>query len=227
MNRAKLRQQLIHHEGLRLKPYRDSRGILTIGVGHNMEAYPVEKILNRTVGPQGITEAEAMKILDFDIDRVIRDVENNIFAYKRESEPRQHVLLDMAFNLGINGLLRFQYMLAALERRDYKRAADEMINSTWAGQVKGRAIRLANMMRNNTSFENSSDKVYSGGAAAPPTGGYADRGQAGGSGGYADRGQSGGSGGSGGGYPDRGQSGGSGGGRGGSGGSGDDSTGRP
>ncbi len=219
MNRAKLRQQLIHHEGLRLKPYRDSRGILTIGVGHNMEAYPVEKILNRTVGPQGITEAEAMKILDFDIDRVIRDVENNISAYKRESEPRQHVLLDMAFNLGINGLLRFQYMLAALERRDYKRAADEMINSAWAGQVKGRAIRLANMMRNNTSFENSSDKVYSGGAAAPPAG------QPGG--GYPDRGQAGGSGGGGGGYPDRGQSGSSGGGRGGSGGSGDDSTGRP
>ncbi len=170
MNRTKLRQQLIHHEGLRLKPYRDSRGILTIGVGHNMGAYPVEKILNRTVGPQGITEAEAMKILDFDIDRVIRDVQNNISAYKRESEPRQHVLLDMAFNLGINGLLRFQYMLAALERRDYKRAADEMINSTWAGQVKGRAIRLANMMRNNTSFENSSDKVYGGGSNDDSTG---------------------------------------------------------
>lgn len=214
MNRAKLRQQLIHHEGLRLQPYRDSRGILTIGVGHNMEAYPVEKILNRTVGPQGITEAEAMKILDYDIDRVIRDVENNISAYKRESEVRQHVLLDMAFNLGINGLLRFQYMLAALERRDYKRAADEMINSTWASQVKGRAIRLANMMRNNTSFENSSDKVYSGGTAAPPAG------QPGG--GYPDRGQSGSSGG----YPDRGQSGSSGG-RGGSGSSGNDSTGRP
>lgn len=203
MNKSKLRDQLVHHEGLRLKPYYDSEGIKTIGVGRNMEANPPDDELGRRVGPDGITEAEAMKLLDNDIDKCVRDVERNVPAYKKVSEPRQHVLLDMCFNLGINGLLKFQNMLAALDRGDYARAADEMLDSKWANQVKGRAIRLANMMRNNTSFENSSSTTYSGGESSGGGrggngGGYPDRG--GNSGGYPDRGGRGG----GGGYPDRG-----------------------
>jgi len=214
MNKSKLREQLKFHEGLRLKPYYDTEGIKTIGVGRNMEANPPDDELGRRVGPDGISEQEAMKLLDNDIDKCVRDVERNISSYGRLSEPRQHVLLDMCFNLGINGLLKFQNMLAAVDRGDYARAADEMLNSKWANQVKGRATRLANMMRNNTSFENSSSSSYSGGSSSGGSsgggGGYGDRGGSGGSGGnrggsgsgggYGDRGGSGG-----GGYPDRGR----------------------
>jgi lysozyme len=201
MNKSKLREQLIYHEGMRLKPYYDSEGIKTIGVGRNMEANSPDDELGRRVGPDGITEREAMILLDNDIEKCVEDVERNIPAYKRVSEPRQHVLLDMCFNLGINGLLKFQNMLAALDRGDYARAADEMLDSRWANQVKGRAIRLANMMCNNTSFENSSSTTYSGGGSSgggrggDSGGGYPDRG----GGGYPDRGGRGG-----GGYPDRG-----------------------
>jgi lysozyme len=203
MNKAKLRDQLVHHEGLRLKPYYDTEGIKTIGVGRNMEANPPDDELGRRVGPEGISEQEAMKLLDNDIDKCARDVERNIQAYKKVSEPRQHVLLDMCFNLGINGLLKFQNMLAALDRGDYARAADEMLDSKWANQVKGRSIRLANMMRNNTSFENSSSTSYSGGGYSGGSSSSGGRGDNGG-GGYPNRGGSGGS------YPDRGGSGGGG-----------------
>lgn len=201
MNKGKLREQLVHHEGLRLKPYYDTEGIKTIGVGRNMEANPPDDELGRRVGPDGISEQEAMKLLDNDIDKCVRDVERNISAYKKVSESRQHVLLDMCFNLGINGLLKFKNMLAAVDRGDYARAADEMLDSKWARQVKGRATRLANMMRNNTSFEDSSSTSYGGGSSSGGSsggGGYPDRGGSGG--GYPDRGGSGG-----GGYPDRGR----------------------
>lgn len=214
MNKAKLREQLKFHEGLRLKPYYDTEGIKTIGVGRNMEANPPDDELGRRVGPEGISEQEAVKLLDNDIDKCVRDVESKISSYGKLSEPRQHVLLDMCFNMGINGLLKFTNMLAAVDRGDYARAADEMLNSKWANQVKGRSTRLANMMRNNTSFDNSSSSSYSGGSASGGSsgggGGYGDRGGSGG--GYGDRGGSGGSSGnrggsgsSGGGYPDRGR----------------------
>jgi lysozyme len=66
------------------------------------------------------------------------------------SDPRQAVILDMSFNLGLNGLLEFKEMLAALKAGDYERAADEMLNSKWAQQTGRRAVENAYIMRNNS-----------------------------------------------------------------------------
>lgn len=129
-----IRQQLIHHEGLRLKPYRCSAGKLTIGVGRNLEDV-------------GISREEAMRLLDNDIGRCRGELADSVPAYLRLDETRKNVLIDMCFNLGIAGLLEFENMLAAVEAGDYDKAADEMLNSKWAGQVGKRADTLAEMMR--------------------------------------------------------------------------------
>ena len=63
------------------------------------------------------------------------------------SEPRRAVLIDMAFNLGIGGLLAFTRTLAAMQAGAWVRAADEMLASRWAAQVGPRAHFLATMMR--------------------------------------------------------------------------------
>lgn len=59
---------------------------------------------------------------------------------------RQDVLTNMAFNMGVAGLLTFGRMLTALHLKNWKDAAAEMLNSAWARQVKGRAYRLAAVM---------------------------------------------------------------------------------
>jgi lysozyme len=59
---------------------------------------------------------------------------------------RQAVLLNMGFNLGVTGLLKFKKMLAACQSMDFKRAAAEMRSSAWAGQVKSRAEELIKQM---------------------------------------------------------------------------------
>ena len=56
------------------------------------------------------------------------------------------VLANMAFNLGVDGLLGFRRMILAVDRGHYDQAAREMLNSKWARQVFNRAIRLAEMM---------------------------------------------------------------------------------
>lgn len=132
-DRERLRAQLMLHEGLRRFPYTDTVGKLTIGVGRN-------------ISDVGISEAEAMVLLDNDIDQCIRDL--STFTWFPElNAVRQRVMVDMRFNLGPNRFRTFKNTLAAVARGDYQAAANGMLRSLWARQVGGRAIRLATMMR--------------------------------------------------------------------------------
>jgi len=131
----KIKKQLIHHEGLKLKPYRCSAGKLTIGVGRNLEA-------------NGISQKEAIVLLENDILRC----ENELLAeipevYSGLNETRKSVLLNMCFNLGISGLLEFKNTLAFIGAGDFERAANGMLASRWAKQVGRRAIELSELMR--------------------------------------------------------------------------------
>jgi len=158
--RDNLYQQLRLHEGLVLKSYRDTKGILTIGIGHNLEAHPAEAVLGRKIDEKGITETEAMKLFNDDLDRCIKQVETAIVKFHELSEPRQQVLIDMAFNLGGDiGLLKFKKMLTALTSNDFATAAAEMLNSKWATQVGNRSKRLALMMKENISFAEACTRI--------------------------------------------------------------------
>ena len=129
----KLRDQLIKHEGLRLKPYRDTANKLTIGIGRNLD-------------DRGITEEEALFLLNNDIGLVREQLEGRFPWFLDLDEVRQRVLSDMCFNLGINGLVGFKKMLTAVQEKHYAQAAKHMRASVWATQVKGRAQILAQMM---------------------------------------------------------------------------------
>lgn len=135
--KERLRRMLIVHEGLWLKPYRCPAGYLTIGVGRNLEA-------------RGISREEAMVLLESDIAEAEAAARGFFPAFDRLEEPRQAVLVDMAFNLGAVRLGGFWRFRAALERGDFEQAAREMLDSKWAKQVGPRARRLAEMMRRGT-----------------------------------------------------------------------------
>jgi lysozyme len=155
-----LEPQLKYHEGLELKVYRDTVGILTVGIGHNLKANPALPILGRLLREgDPITEAEAMKLFNEDLDKVITQVSDNVPKFATLSQNRQQVLVDMAFNLGINRLLKFGKMLAAINQDNFIMAAAEMLNSDWALQVKNRAKRLALMMKEDLPFEEARRRV--------------------------------------------------------------------
>lgn len=128
-----LRQLLVRHEGLSLRPYHCSAGALTIGVGRNLDA-------------NGISESEAMLLLDNDIAKFSREVRARWPWVAEHPAVVGVVLVDMAFNLGTAGLAGFTRFLAALEAKNYALAADEMLRSRWAGQVGHRAVELAKMI---------------------------------------------------------------------------------
>ncbi len=135
--KERLKEMLIRHEGLRLKPYRDSVGKLTIGVGRNLDDV-------------GISEEEALYLLENDIRRAekiaVECASSHGVLFESLPEDAQLVLIDMAFNLGYK-LKGFKKMFSALKRRDFDEAAWEMLDSRWARQVGKRATELAEIMR--------------------------------------------------------------------------------
>jgi|SRR5579864_1665164 len=152
VNREAIRAQLVLHEGLELHIYDDGEGNDTLGVGYNVTARGLDAF-NRAIGrtldlmsrADQITRAEALVMLDIDIDRVEGAVAMYFPDYVNLDEVRQRVCVDMGFNLGFRAL-GFHKCIAAIERKDWSRAARELYNSKWAREVKGRCDRLANML---------------------------------------------------------------------------------
>lgn len=134
MNKAKLAEQLKKHEGIKLKPYTDTVGKLTLGIGRNLE-------------DKGITEQEALFMLNNDVDYFYGKLVKRLPWFLNLDDVRQNVLVNMAFNLGVGGLLTFKNMLRLVSIGHYQDGAEEMLNSKWAGQVGYRANELAEQMR--------------------------------------------------------------------------------
>lgn len=128
-----LRAMLIKHEGRRSKLYFDSAGIGTIGVGRNLEDV-------------GLSDEEIDYLLNNDIKRVLNECWTHLPWFGDLSQERQYVVIDMVFNLGMAGFLKFKHTIAAIKREDWHEAAREMINSEWAAQVGKRAAELATIM---------------------------------------------------------------------------------
>lgn len=133
-----LREQLIRDEGGYQKyAYQDSLKLWTIGYG---------RCIDRWKG-KGISEPEAALLLDNDIRDTTADLLTALPWVASLDETRRGALLNLCFNLGIMGLLGFKHMLAALQNGDWETAAQHLLDSKYAGQVKARATRLAEQIR--------------------------------------------------------------------------------
>lgn len=124
------------HEGRVAHAYQDSLGFWTIGVGHLIDKAKGGRL------PEPIIDA----LLDLDIYEHATELEKALPWVKNLDGARRAVLVDMAFNLGVAGLLGFKNTLKAVQEGRWADASAGMLASKWATQVKGRATRLAKMM---------------------------------------------------------------------------------
>jgi lysozyme len=141
-NLKRLIAELRRDEGVRYSVYKDTKGIDTVGVGHNLQAKPL---------PAGwkcpLNDTQVDSLLDDDLEDVFHDLDRNLPWWTDLNDVRQRVICNMAYNLGITKLLGFRNTLVFMRQGKYDAAADGMLASAWATQVKGRALRLADMMR--------------------------------------------------------------------------------
>lgn len=159
--KQKLIDQLIRHEGEELQVYECPAGFKTIGVGRNLETkgltkaecdhlnlgvYDKHSIISK-LEQRGITKEESRYLLSNDIDYFIAELTKSLTWFEKLPETAKIVLVDMAFNLGVNGLLKFKNTLALTEKGQYISASKEMLNSAWKFQVGNRAYELSDQLK--------------------------------------------------------------------------------
>lgn len=142
MNLDRLKAHLRVAEGFRGRPYLDTVGVWTIGYGH---------ALSRTLSRYDVanlewTREDAERQLDRDVATAIHDAAS--FGWWLTLDPvRQAVIVELCFNLGRTRFAKFTKTIAAIQNREWQKAARELLNSRWAAQVgPRRSQRLARML---------------------------------------------------------------------------------
>ena len=134
----KARQLIKSHEGVRMKPYIDTVGKCTIGVGRNLT-------------DRGLTVEEVRLLFETDFNLAMHILDIWLSDWQSYPATVQIALLSMAFNLGGPRLSGFVKMRAALQAHDYEEAAAQALDSRWAKQVGSRAEEIATLLREGTS----------------------------------------------------------------------------
>lgn len=130
-------EQLRRDEGEVLHVYADHLGYQTIGVG-------------RLIDPRrggGISAEESAMLLRNDLVRIEAELDDRLPWWRALTVPRQGVLLNMGFQLGVAGLMGFRATLGLVGRGQYTAAAVQMLRSKWSTQTPARAQRMAEQMR--------------------------------------------------------------------------------
>ena len=136
-------------EGFIPNEYLCPAGFRTQGYGRNLEAHPLNELEKKQLNEDGTVSEEiatqwAMKEL-IECEFKLKD---NII-YKNQSPVRKAVLLDMCFNIGYAGLMKFKKMWFHLGNKDYASAAREAKDSAWYLQVGNRGKRNVQIIASN------------------------------------------------------------------------------
>lgn len=133
----RLQRQLERDEGTRTLPYRDTQGHLTIGIGHNLD--------------EPLHESLITAIFEYDCHKHMVELFDRLPWAESLNEARRGALINLAFNMGVPGLIRGNpKMLAALEQKNYPLAAFELLDGPYKDQVGPRAFRLAKQIEIGT-----------------------------------------------------------------------------
>jgi lysozyme len=132
-----LKAMLTKEEGRVPHAYQDSLGYWTIGCG---------RLIDKRKGG-GLTDDEIDYLLENDIRRKKAEVFAALPWAQSLNEPRQAVLIGMAFQMGLKGLLGFRSTLASVRDERFADAAEGMRQSLWAKQTPERARRMAWQMQ--------------------------------------------------------------------------------
>jgi lysozyme len=136
--RTELVRQLRGDESVEPCVYPDHLGFMTIGVG---------RLVDKRKPGAGLRPIEIDFMLNNDIDDRIDALTRSLPWFQDLDDARRGVLLNMAFQLGIEGLLKFERTLGLIEAGQYDLAAHAMLQSLWAKQTPARAKRMAEQMR--------------------------------------------------------------------------------
>ena len=144
MNIEQLRKELEVDEGVKYEIYNDHLGYPTFGIGHLVRDTDPEH--GKEIGTP-VSEDRVIEAFNKDVESVLNDCTILYGNFSKLPEEAQLIIANMMFNLGRPRLSKFKGMKAGVDAGDWKKAADEMIDSAWYRQVPNRAGRLVTRMK--------------------------------------------------------------------------------
>ena len=140
---------LKHEEGFRAFAYPDTRGFSTIGYGTKLPLTNAEKncvnFVNLSGTGPGLKKSQGDCLLRYRLSGYYNEIWARWAPFKQQKEPVQMALLDMCYQLGVDGLLEFELMLVAVAARDWPRAIIEARSSKWDKETPEREHRVVNV----------------------------------------------------------------------------------
>ena len=146
-----LRELLVKQEDIRNKPYKDTEGNWTVGIGHKITDKEVIKQLDKGTMPINYDDNQVMGLFDKDIETAMKGAKTNFSGFDSYSTGLQDALVSMNFQLGTEGTRKFKDFRSALAKGDYKTAKAELDNSDWAKQTPSRVEYLKDMIDQEAS----------------------------------------------------------------------------
>ena len=123
-------EDIKNEEGFKGVVYKCTEGFDTIGYGTKLP----------------LTKEEATLLLEYRLGKLKSELSSSLYALEAPAEVWD-ILYNMAYQLGVPGLLKFGKFIKALQNKDYSQASIEMLDSKWASQTPNRAKRLADRMK--------------------------------------------------------------------------------
>lgn len=142
-------KSIIAHEGFEPKPYID---VLAKGKIPADEYAVIVKHWDKLVptfghGHTSISEADSEQMVRNKVQQIQHSLKTRVAGFLDLPVAVRDVLIEMAYQLGVDGVLKFKKTLLALSSEDFESAADEMLDSLWARQTPKRAQALAEIVR--------------------------------------------------------------------------------
>jgi lysozyme len=141
--------KLEEHEGFRSKVYKCTAGCDTIGIGYNLSANPLRlpPAEIKSLYEVGISHDKAIYYAKLACLQIENRLSRELRWYEDLDSNTKYVLIDMSYNMGVDGLLKFKNSLALIKDGKYTEAAKEMLESRWAKQVPNRAKSVTNILK--------------------------------------------------------------------------------
>lgn len=143
-----LKESIKIHEGFRSSVYLCPTGHPTVGYGFRVADLSADELALNAGVVEPMSKEVAEKILDTKITKFKKQVYNALPWLTYAPMDIQDALCEMAYQMGVAGLLGFKNTLALIKERKYTQAAENMLKSKWATQTPKRAKQIANLVRN-------------------------------------------------------------------------------
>lgn len=143
MSEEDVKNMIIQHEGIRYRPYQDSLGLWTVGIGHLIgDGKTLPPSWNRE-----FSQEEVMAMFEKDYAHHNRAAQN-IPGYDKLNSIGKGALTDLTFNMGPSWYKKWPNFTRAISQGDVDSAAMSLENSKWYTQVGNRAPKIVDMVEN-------------------------------------------------------------------------------